>query len=126
MQNSLIRQTIAISLVIMIALHLFTDLAILISFKINQDYIAEFLCIEKDIPESTCQGCCQLKKKLDEQEEKKQEVPESSNRKSEIQFFATKNELPPFPQQKSRQLISKNQNNYNLLTSCRIFHPPKS
>jgi hypothetical protein len=126
MQNSLIRQIIALGLVTTIALHLFTDLAILISFKINQDYIAEFLCIEKDIPDSACQGCCQLEKKLDEQEEQKQELPESSNRKSEIQFFSTKNELPSIPQQKSRQLISMNQNNYNLLTSCRIFHPPKS
>ncbi len=126
MQNSLTRQIIALSLVMTIALHLFTDLAILISFKINQDYIAEFLCIEKDIPESTCQGCCQLKKKLDEQEEKKQEVPESSNRKSEIQFFSTKNESLSIPQQKSQQLISMGQDAYNLLTCCRIFHPPKS
>jgi len=38
---------------------------ILVSFKINQDYIAEFLCVNKDKPELNCAGSCHLKESLD-------------------------------------------------------------
>ena len=38
----------------------------MVNFKINQDFIAEFLCIDKDEPESTCHGKCQLTKQLSE------------------------------------------------------------
>jgi hypothetical protein len=42
-----------------------------IDFKINQEYIAANLCIEKDIEESTCKGSCHLKKELDKVETNK-------------------------------------------------------
>ncbi|MBX3044125.1 MAG: hypothetical protein KIT33_04380 [Candidatus Kapabacteria bacterium] len=38
-------------------------------FKINQNYFAENLCVEKDIPENSCQGCCQLQESINETEE---------------------------------------------------------
>jgi hypothetical protein len=42
------------------------------SFSLNQDYIAENLCIEKDIEGSTCNGHCYLKKQLDQTQESPQ------------------------------------------------------
>ena len=42
------------------------QLGILISFQINQDYIAENLCENKDKPKLQCNGHCQLFKQLGE------------------------------------------------------------
>ncbi len=36
-------------------------------FNLNQDRIARTLCVEKDIQDSNCGGCCQLKKTLSEE-----------------------------------------------------------
>ena len=40
-----------------------------VEYVLNQDYIAEFLCINKDKPELQCQGKCHLMKELEKQEE---------------------------------------------------------
>jgi len=44
----------------------------LANYLINQDYIAEFLCINKDLPEMQCNGKCQLAIKIEEQNQEKQ------------------------------------------------------
>lgn len=41
---------------------------VFVQFKLNQDYIAKVLCINKDKPELKCNGCCQLKKEIAEKE----------------------------------------------------------
>jgi hypothetical protein len=46
-----------------------TTIGILIDFKINQDYIAKFLCINREKPMSTCNGKCYLTKQLKKAEE---------------------------------------------------------
>ncbi len=67
-------------------------------FKINQKYIAKNLCVERENPENTCNGCCQLNKVLDEEDNentKSEEInfPEFSSsailnsRNSEIDLF---------------------------------------
>ncbi len=56
-----------------VLLHIFNVAVIYVEFKLNQDYIAEVLCINKDVPDSDCHGCCQLKKEISEQEEQKHE-----------------------------------------------------
>jgi hypothetical protein len=61
-------------------------LAILIDFKINQEYIAKNLCINKDVPDSCCKGSCHLKESLEEEE--KSENPESiSNLKDKFELL---------------------------------------
>ncbi len=48
----------------------------LANYLVNQDYIAEFLCINKDKPELECNGKCYLKKQLKEaSEEKEKNLP---------------------------------------------------
>lgn len=42
-----------------------SNLSYYLIFKINQDFIAQNLCIERDNPESTCAGCCQLESALE-------------------------------------------------------------
>jgi regulatory protein YycI of two-component signal transduction system YycFG len=61
----------AVFAVLVFLLNLFYASFVWVNFKVNQDYIANNLCIEKDIEESTCKGNCQLKKELIKAEEKK-------------------------------------------------------
>lgn len=41
-----------------------------VEYLINQDYIAEFLCVNKDKPKLECNGKCQLVKEIERQQEK--------------------------------------------------------
>ncbi len=40
-----------------------------VEYILNQDYIAEFLCINKDKPELQCHGKCHLAKEIEKQQE---------------------------------------------------------
>ncbi|TWO33707.1 hypothetical protein E1J38_002725 [Seonamhaeicola sediminis] len=40
-----------------------------VEYVLNQDYIAEFLCINKDKPELQCNGKCHLAKEIKKQQE---------------------------------------------------------
>lgn len=40
-----------------------------VEYILNQDYIAEFLCINKEKPELQCHGKCHLVKQLEKQQE---------------------------------------------------------
>ena len=119
------KQLTALVLITAITWHIMAEAAIYISFKINQDYIEKYLCENRDNPESECHGCCQLKKQLQEQEEKKAEIPESQLKKVEIQYFPVSESTSklyfvylnqPFP----GYFIP-----YRLSVISEIFHPPQ-
>ena len=40
-----------------------------VEYVLNQDYIAEFLCINKDKPKLQCNGKCHLVKEIEKQQE---------------------------------------------------------
>jgi len=58
-----------------------------VDYIVNFDYIAEVLCIKKEVPESSCNGKCYLMQQV---EENKNESPESSIPKTqwEIQLLS--------------------------------------
>ncbi len=60
--------------------------AIYVTFKINQNYIIEVLCINRDKPEMKCHGQCQLTKRIKEEEKKEREKPVNNNEKN-ITYF---------------------------------------
>ncbi|QIA07995.1 hypothetical protein [Draconibacterium halophilum] len=102
----------------------FSELLVLLSFKINQDYIAKNLCIEKDVEGSTCKGCCQLKKKMHDQEEQKKELPPQQNEKQNIDFCVHKSavKVDLYPNEKSTEF--KFISEYSFLNVRKVFHPP--
>lgn len=120
------KHAFAYLLISAILLHLFAGLIVLVSFKINQDYIAEFLCINKDVPESNCNGCCHLKMELEEQQENKGSLPESEIKKIDIQYFENEISLSK-NRNESPNLISLYYLNItgNLIPD-NIFHPPEN
>ena len=64
-----------IFLVILVLSGTFRETTIYISFKLNQKYIAENLCVNKDKPVSSCGGSCYLKEQLEKSQEKEMESP---------------------------------------------------
>ncbi len=49
-----------------------------LDYLANKEYISQVLCIERDVPESSCEGKCHLKKelsKLEEQQDDKGNAP---------------------------------------------------
>jgi len=51
---------------------------ILTDFAINQDYIAKYLCINKDIPKSNCNGKCYLSQIINEGDQTGTQAPSIS------------------------------------------------
>ena len=93
-------------------------------YVVNQDYIAEYLCINKDKPMMDCNGKCYLAKMLqEEQNEKKENLPAIDLKEYpigfvEILFFdiseqkTNRNALPLLAPREPRQFIGS------------TFHPP--
>lgn len=51
------------------------NLLIYFQFKINQEYVAQNLCINRDQPITTCYGSCYLKEKLKQNPVNQEEQP---------------------------------------------------
>lgn len=66
-----LHKVFAIFAVLVFALNIFYASYVWVDFKLNQEFIANNLCVEKDIEESTCEGNCHLKKELQKVEENK-------------------------------------------------------
>lgn len=56
---------VAVFFIAFFAVNIVLPSLVLVHFKINQEYIAQNLCVEKELEESSCKGHCQLKKSLD-------------------------------------------------------------
>jgi hypothetical protein len=101
------------------------DSFILLVFNLNQQYIAENLCEQKEIENNTCQGCCQLKKQMEQQNEQDKTNPNQTKRKLLIDFFSKSNTL-------HRNINTSKTISYCLRLDIElqtfysdIFHPPK-
>jgi len=73
MRKNLIHKIVASFFILSIVFSMILPSVIFVNFKINQDFIAKNLCVDKEIEESTCQGTCQLKKELKKVEKKSDE-----------------------------------------------------
>ncbi|MCL6267507.1 hypothetical protein [Flagellimonas myxillae] len=99
----------------------------LAEYIIYEDYIAEFLCINKENTELQCNGKCYLMQRLSEQnEEKKQNLPKIAMEEYPIGFV----ELTSFNTQKKDkaypQVYFDYQNHYTYLFTPNNFHPPST
>jgi hypothetical protein len=76
--------TVAILLLALIC-QTFSRCLVMAGFYVNRDYIANNLCENRNRPQMHCNGKCQLKKQLSEEDRKDQENPErKSENKNEI------------------------------------------
>ncbi|MCU4156642.1 hypothetical protein J1N10_11700 [Carboxylicivirga sp. A043] len=101
------------------------DSFILLVFKMNQQYIAENLCEQKEVKNNTCQGCCHLKKQMEQQNEQDKTSPEPTKRKLLIDFF---NDFRnPYKALNTSKSISYCVRTHLSLQAVHadIFHPPR-
>jgi hypothetical protein len=99
-----------------------------LSYVIHQEYIAEFLCVNKDKPELKCNGKCHLKEEIKNQsaEDKKPISPLRNLIQENILLWSSDNSI--VPEIKSfnfyYSLYFKYISNYYFLSSYSFFHPP--
>lgn len=98
------------------------------SFKWNQDYIAQFLCIEKDIQESTCQGSCHLKTELDKVNHTDNNLPVPILNEMEINLLLVEHEMKCLKvccAVKPKRVVGSDQliPYFEYIKNC--FHPPQ-
>jgi hypothetical protein len=70
-----VRLILTIPILLSLTLACLGDCLVVLSFSLNQSYIARNLCEKKDLPGNTCQGCCLLRKQLQNEDRKEQSPP---------------------------------------------------
>ena len=98
-----------------------------VDYVINQNYISEFLCINKEKPELQCEGKCYLMQMLQEQEKKRhQDFPKINMEDYPIGFV----EFLDCPAGNKNSGFSTNIPEYfdlyDFLFIATNFHPPNS
>ncbi len=103
------------------------SLWIMASFYAQQDLIAKTLCEKRFEKKSTCNGSCQLSKRLKENEQKEQHVPELKTNDI-LLFLQQEIILPSFKNvvASSEKNIVPQRNNIASGYAFTIFQPPQS
>ena len=100
------------------------------SFKVNQDYIAKALCINRNKPEMHCNGKCVLAQRIKAAEEKeRKEIPRKLKDQKEVVYcFSFPKWLPePAADLKSTPAIRFFYQSPSTSTDVKgIFHPPRA
>jgi len=97
----------------------------MLDYVINQDYIAEFLCINKNNTTMNCNGKCYLMLELKKQsDEKKQNLPKIAMEEYPIGFVSIAKFN--FKEETTTTYIHnfKYQNLYSFINVKSCFHPP--
>lgn len=120
---------ISILLALLILLQSFSKVWIIFSFKINQDYIAKVLCINRDKPELHCNGKCFLMQRIRAEEEKeRKELPQKLKEQKEVLYCLNKFD---WLIDRSKNWTDKTKNTFSHQTPFTsdfvkgIFRPPK-
>ncbi|WP_417362351.1 hypothetical protein [Galbibacter sp.] len=96
-------------------------------YVINQDYIAEYLCINKDKPEIHCDGKCYLMEMLAEQnQQKKQNLPAIDLREYPIGFVQVVHLSPRIDSSLNTTTNNTYIEQYSFLFNNSLFHPPNN
>ena len=95
-----------------------------VEFAINQDYIAEFLCINKEKPEMACGGKCHLMKQLEKQEKEEPKQLRIAFEEYPIGFVKIYQKGSSTDLNFLSKKIIDQQQNYSYLYISQVFHPP--
>ena len=78
-------RVITILLLVVMLIQAFSKVFIVLDYQANKNYIAEFLCVNKNKPELHCEGHCYLKKELKKAEQAENQSA-SQNQKLKFDF----------------------------------------
>jgi len=104
-----------------------SNLWIISSFYLNQDYIAKNLCVNRFDKIPVCYGKCFLSKRLKDNDKQEQKLPNVKEKEIQLYFY-TQN-----TSQINRKITAVNANKVIITKDCditnpllySIFHPPK-
>ena len=84
-------------LIFLVLIQTFSKWVVVAEYKLNKDYIAQNLCINKARPRLHCNGKCQMMKKLAEEEKQNSTNNNSSRIKIQELVFSNKVNRPTLP-----------------------------
>ena len=86
-------------LVILVLTQTFSKWLVVVEYKMNRDFIAKNLCINKVRPKMHCNGKCQMMKKLAEEEKQNTSNNTNNSSKEKVQelLFCTEINKPAIP-----------------------------
>lgn len=123
-----LKNIVSILLALLILLQSFSKVWIFISFKIDQDYIAKTLCINRDKPEMLCSGKCVLKQRIKaEEENERKEIPQKCKAQKEVFYYLNNFNWQIEPGSDRKSKAKKTYSHQNLCASAflqSIFQPP--
>lgn len=116
----------AVILLFAVLMPFLSRLTVYASFKLNQKYIAENLCVNRNVKDSACNGNCQLMKRLEQQDRQEKESTRIQQ-SNEITLYHKANLEECLPIGTSVIVID-----YSCLSTAptrsfagKIFHPPQ-
>jgi len=100
---------------------------IISAFYINRDYIAQYLCENRDAPQLQCQGTCVLMKKMKKAREDEKKNTENKIKESHV-FVVAPVAVLAFPSYQSNAVVKANfdmrKSHYTFDRVHRILRPP--
>lgn len=99
---------------------------LVLCFDVNEQYIAQELCVNKSNPGMHCNGHCYLSKQLDKEEKPGSPLSNSSKEKFEIQLFVVSAAQMNFAQAIHSTSFSSGASHFHtqeVLLNC--FRPPQ-
>jgi len=122
-----VNKIISILLILTFFLQSTSQLWILASFKLNQEYIAVHLCVNRFDAKLVCRGACYLEKQLNKDRQQQEKLPDLKTKEMMLFCQTSSFTVAHFYDQPSN--IKHNSINTSLITSGYIhfvFRPPAS
>lgn len=122
---TILHRCAAFIMMLSVAATTFNKVIVLLDFRLNKNYIAASLCVNRDKPRSCCHGKCFLKKQLQKEDDQGKNGPPVSKDKIDIPLFCETITAKNINPQSSDKIFS----DYYLLKkytniSSPVFHPP--
>ncbi|MBW8685449.1 hypothetical protein [Chitinophaga rhizophila] len=119
------RYLFAIIILFGLLLQNFSQLVIMVKYKMDEAYIASVLCENRAMPEMHCNGKCYLKKQL-KKDEQQQQNGSTGKEKYEVSYINVLQEFSFEPVAPSISLLVHYQDPELHTPLISIFHPPQA
>lgn len=97
-----------------------------IDFKLNQDYIAKVLCINRDKPQLNCNGSCILMQKMKKAQDSEQSQEKNTSKPQTLETFcASLFEFKALRHHAEKEKFAAYNELYLAHYLAEIFHPPQ-
>ncbi len=124
-----VKKGLSILMTLIVLLPTLSKVWIYADFKINQDYIAEVFCVNKDEPMTMCYGSCYLTAEMQKTDDtaQNQQAPANQKNKVEINYFVSESteESSEFSELIASSKTCRPQSQYHSDFLSEIFKPPQ-